>query len=77
MPRELKESPSETRPPVSGEPSRQALAKTIHAACPHGLLHPFDECPQRHHDEREADEIEAGLRARGFVLAAVSVEDAR
>jgi hypothetical protein len=59
---------TDPRPPVSGEPSTEALARTIHATAPHGLLHPFDHCPQRDHDEREAAEIEAGLRGRGFAV---------
>ncbi len=46
--------------------SRTALAETIHALCPHGQLYAFSECPQRHHDEREAEETMAGLERRGF-----------
>ena len=46
----------------------EALAQTLHATSPHGQIHPFTECPQRHHDEREANEIAAGLRSRGVTL---------
>ena len=45
-----------------------ALAQTLHATAPHGQLYPFDECPQRDHDEREAGEIIAGLAVRGFTI---------
>lgn len=46
-----------------------ALAQTLHATAPHGQLYPFEECPQRDHDEREAEEIIAGLVKRGFTIA--------
>ena len=65
-----------TSTPPSSTPTERpldALARTLHSTAPHGQLYPFNECPQRHRDEQEAQEIADGLSVRGVGLVVVSL----
>ena len=58
-------------PPVRGLPpdlahgeehfTRWELARALHVTAPHGNLHPWDNCPQRDHDEQDSDNIIAAM----------------
>jgi hypothetical protein len=52
--------------------TRLILAEAIHSLCPHANLHAFDGCPQRKHDEQEAEDLEAALLRRGISLVVIT-----